>query len=110
MRRLIAGGAFLVSAASAFSPAAFVPGAQPTSIAEINSRRTLCFSSITKDTDCGCDSATTISGAPSEQARLVNPIEALSKSTVFSLDGRQTPVSDLLTNGVNLVVLTRSFG
>jgi hypothetical protein len=68
------------------------------------------FSSMTSDHDCGCGNAALISGSPSDEARLINPREALSKSIVCRLDGSQVLVSNLLTDGVNLVVLTRSFG
>ena len=110
MRNLIVGGALIAAAATAFSPAAVITSSQPASLSERNSQRTVCFSSVASGADCGCGSATTISGSPSEQARLINPREALSKSTVYRLDGSPVPVSSLLTDGVNLVVLTRSFG
>jgi len=55
---------------------------------------------------------TEISGAPSAEARDVEPREALSGSTVYRLDGTPVPASALLRDdgGVGLVVLTRSFG
>lgn len=109
MRNLIVGGA-LLAAATAFSPAAVISTSRPASLADHNSHRAVCFSSVTNSADCGCGSATTISGSPSDQARLINPKEALSKSTVYRLDSSPVPVSNLLTDGVNLVVLTRSFG
>ena len=109
---LIVGGALLAAAASAFSPPAVVISSpQSASLAERTSQeRTVCFSSTIDSTDCGCGSATTVSGSPSKQARLINPKEALSKSNVYRLDGSPVSVSNLLTDGVNLVVLTRSFG
>ena len=112
MRNLIVGGALLAAAASAFSPPAVVISSpQSASLAERTSQeRTVCFSSTIDSTDCGCGSTTTVSGSPSDQARLINPKEALSKSNVYRLDGSPVSVSNLLTDGVNLVVLTRSFG
>lgn len=109
MRNLILGGALLAAVATAFSPAA-VTSSHSASLAEHNLRGTVCFSSVTNSADCGCGGATTISGSPSEKARLINPREALSKSTVYRLDGSPVSVSNLLTDGVNLVVVTRSFG
>ena len=101
---LVASTLIIVAAvASAFSPAA-------TTTTITRGGTTTCFSTATKNNDCGCGNAVTISGSPSEQARLINPREALSKSTVYRLDGRPVSVSDLLTDGVNLVVVTRSFG
>ena len=108
MRNLIVGGAIL-AVATAFSPAAVISSSHSASLADHNSLKTACFSSVT-NADCACGSATTISGSPSDQARLINPKEALSKSTVYRLDGSPVPVSNLLADGVNLVVLTRSFG
>jgi len=108
MRNLIVGGALLAAVATAFSPAA-VTSSHSASLAN-NSRSTVCFSSVTNSADCGCGGATTISGSPSKKARLINPREALSKSTVYRLDGSSVSVSNLLTDGVNLVVVTRSFG
>lgn len=109
MRNLIAGAA-LLAAATAFSPGVVIPSSHSASLAEHNSQRTVCFSSNTDGYDCGCGSATTISGSPSDQARLINPKEALSKSNVYRLDSSPVSVSNLLADGVNLVVLTRSFG
>lgn len=109
MRNLIAGAA-LLAAATAFSPGVVIPSSHSASLAEHNSQRTVCFSSNTDGSDCGCGSATTISGSPSDQARLINPKEALSKSNVYRLDSSPVSVSNLLADGVNLVVLTRSFG
>lgn len=104
MRNALVVGTLLVVAAvaSAFSPAA--------TSATFTRGGTTCFSTATKNNDCGCGNAATISGSPSEQARLINPREALSKSTVYRLDGSSVSVKDLLTDGVNLVVVTRSFG
>lgn len=112
MRNLIVGGALLAATASAFSPPAVVISSpQSASLAERTSQeRTVRFSSTIDSTDCGCGSVTTISGSPSDQARLINPKEALSKSNVYRLDGSPVSVANLLTDGVNLVVLTRSFG
>ncbi len=110
MRNLLVGGALLAAAATAFSPAAVITSSHSLSLAEHNLQRTVCFSSVSNGADCGCGSAKTISGSPSEQARLINPKEALSRSTVYRLDGSPVSVSNLLTDGVNLVVLTRSFG
>ena len=55
---------------------------------------------------------TEVSGAPSDEARDVDPRKALSESTVYRLDGTAVPTSTLLRDdgGVDLVVLTRSFG
>ena len=55
---------------------------------------------------------TEISGAPSAEARDVDPRKALSGSTVYRLDGTPVPASALLRDdgGVGLAVLTRSFG
>jgi hypothetical protein len=105
MRNVLVVGTLLVVAAvaSAFSPAS-------TSTTITRGGTTTCFSTATKNNDCGCGNAATISGSPSEQARLINPREALSKSTVYRLDGSSVAVKDLLTDGVNLVVVTRSFG
>ena len=101
---LVASTLIIVAAvASAFSPAA-------TTTTITRGGTTTCFSTATKNNDCGCGNAVTISGSPSEQARLINPREALSKSTVYRLDGSSVSVKDLLTDGVNLVVVTRSFG
>eukprot|EP00984_Skeletonema_dohrnii_P037684 scaffold39998_cov167-Skeletonema_dohrnii-CCMP3373.AAC.4 len=110
MRNLIVGGALLAAVATAFSPAAVTSSHSALSLAEHNLRGTVCFSSVTNSADCGCGGATTISGSPSEKARLINPREALAKSTVYRLDGSPASVSNLLTDGVNLVVVTRSFG
>ena len=53
-----------------------------------------------------------ISGSPSNEARDVNIAEALSKSTVYRIDdGSAVSVSNFIASeGVSLVVLTRSFG
>lgn len=62
--------------------------------------------------DCGCGNSAKISGAPSQQARAINPREAILDSSVLRLDGSSVSMSELLPNknGVSLVVLTRSFG
>ncbi|KAL9189424.1 hypothetical protein ACHAXT_009099 [Thalassiosira profunda] len=58
-----------------------------------------------------CITAATVSGAPSAEARNIDPKEALSQSTVYRLDGSPISVSDLMSDeGVSLIVLTRSFG
>ena len=56
-----------------------------------------------------------ISGAPSSAALTINPINALSQSTVFHLDGSPILLSNFINtnddkDGVSLIVLTRSFG
>lgn len=85
--------------------------------AATSSSASLLFSSpSSRPSDCGCNmnDATNIaiSGSPSNEARDVNIAEALSKSTVYRIDdGSAVSVSNFIASeGVSLVVLTRSFG
>jgi len=58
------------------------------------------------------NAAKIISGSPSDEARAIDPREAILQSSVKRLDGTTVTLSSLLPdkNAVSLVVVTRSFG
>ena len=98
-KRLVAAAGLL--AAMAAPASAFVPAA----VLHLHAPASAFTNSALRNT------AATVSGAPSAEARKIAPKEALSQSTVFRLDGSPVPVSDLMSDeGVSLIVLTRSFG
>lgn len=62
------------------------------------------------DEDCGCGGAT-VSGAPSEAARALDPRVAIEQSTLFTLDGEERNMNTLIgESGTSLVVFLRSLG
>lgn len=89
---------------------AFAPRSSPLVVDDSLASSPLFLSAIAKS--AAATQPTEISGAPSDEARNVDPRDALSKSTVYRLDGTAVPTSTLLRDdgGVDLVVLTRSFG
>ena len=104
---------------NAFSPLTLPPGRQASFHLNHWRRRqqqSRVQASSSSSSNCECDSGSSadtvlISGSPSDEARNINIQEALSKSTVFRLDGSAVSVSSLfVTEGVSIVVLTRSFG
>jgi len=61
------------------------------------------------DQDCGC--ATIQSGRLSEKAKLIDPRQAISKSSLLTLNGDQVRMGDILPmKGVSLLIFMRSFG
>lgn len=62
------------------------------------------------DEDCGCGCAI-VSGAPSEAARALDPRVAIGQSTLFTLNGAETNINQLIgETGTSLVVFLRSLG
>jgi hypothetical protein len=108
LRRAVALALSLTAATITQPSCAFVPGAL--TALKTNHPGSTLFA--TDEADCGCGNSAKISGAPSEQARAINPREAILQSSVLRLDGSRVAMSELLpnSNGVSLVCLTRSFG
>jgi hypothetical protein len=108
-RRLLA--AALGLAAGATLSLGFTP-ATPTTLATPKTRHPVLLLSTPTNADCGCGNSAKISGAPSQEARSINPREAILQSRVMRLDGTTVDMPTLLPDrsGVSLVVLTRSFG
>ena len=62
------------------------------------------------DEDCGCGGAT-VSGAPSEAARALDPRVAIGQSTLFTLSGEERSMNTLIgETETSLVVFLRSLG
>ena len=62
------------------------------------------------DEDCGCGGAT-VSGAPSEAARALDPRVAIGQSTLFTLNGEERNMNTLIgETETSLVVFLRSLG
>lgn len=62
------------------------------------------------DEDCGCGGAN-VSGAPSEAARALDPRVAIGQSSLFTLNGEETNMNQLIgETGTSLVVFLRSLG
>ena len=62
------------------------------------------------DEDCGCGGAT-VSGAPSEAARALDPRVAIGQSTLFTLNGEERSMNTLIgETETSLVVFLRSLG
>ena len=58
--------------------------------------------------DCGC---TTFSGKPSDKALAIDPRQAVGAKPIFSVNGEQTNVNDLIgTKGTSVVIFLRSLG
>ena len=58
--------------------------------------------------DCGC---TIYSGKPSDKARSLDPRRAIGTSPIFSVNGDQTSIDELIgTRGTAIVVFLRSLG
>jgi hypothetical protein len=108
-RRHVVAAALGIAAAAVITQqsAAFTPAALTT---RTNRFSDVLFASDT--TDCGCGNSAKITGAPTPEARAINPREAILQSSVMRLDGTRVSMSELLPNKnrVSLVVLTRSFG
>ncbi|KAL7509233.1 hypothetical protein ACHAXN_007151 [Cyclotella atomus] len=101
LRRAVALALSLTAATITQPSCAFVPGAL-TVLKTYRPGSTLFFA--TDEADCGCGNSAKISGAPSQQARAINPREAILKSSVLRLDGSRVAMSELLpnSNGVSL--------
>lgn len=65
------------------------------------------------DEDCGCGGAI-VSGRPSDTAKAMDPRQAVTKSTLLTLDGEQTSMDEIIgepsNSGTSLVVFLRSLG
>ena len=69
----------------------------------------LSATSSTKE-DCGCGGAI-VSGAPSEAAQALDPRVAIGQSSLFTLNGAETNMNQLIgETGTSLVVFLRSLG
>ena len=70
------------------------------------------FMSTTPE-DCGCQE-TIFSGKPSEIARGSNPREAIRQSSIFSVDGEEVTIDDLIgvpsEDQISIVIFLRSLG
>lgn len=64
--------------------------------------------SADENPDCGC---TIYSGKPSDKARAVDPRRAIGTAPLFSVNGDQTSIDELIgTRGTAIVVFLRSLG
>ncbi|EJK62923.1 hypothetical protein THAOC_16447 [Thalassiosira oceanica] len=81
---------------------AFAPRSSPLVVGDSLASSPLFLSSSAKS--AAATQPTEISGAPSDEARNVDPRDALSKSTVYRLDGTAVPTSTLLRDdgGIDL--------
>ncbi|KAL7521695.1 hypothetical protein ACHAWX_006369 [Stephanocyclus meneghinianus] len=94
--------AVLGVAAGATLSLAFTPATR-TTLATPKTRHPLVLLS-TPNANCGCGNSAKISGAPSQEARSINPREAILQSRVMRLDGTPVDISTLLPDqsGVSL--------
>ncbi|KAL7488818.1 hypothetical protein ACHAW6_014446 [Cyclotella cf. meneghiniana] len=109
VRRVLA--AVLGLAAGATLSLAFTPATR-TTLAAPKTRHPLVLLS-TPNADCGCGNSAKITGAPSQEARSINPREAILQSRVMRLDGTPEQIlqyaskrEELLATGVQFILIS----